>query len=43
VFEKIAQSLNAKLTNEVLFEISDFNDAHEEEVQYTIGPFTLKQ
>ncbi|MCB0541628.1 MAG: diaminobutyrate acetyltransferase, partial [Bacteroidetes bacterium] len=43
VFQKIAQSLNAKLTNEVLFEISDFNDAHEEEVQYTIGPFTKKQ
>ena len=43
VFQKIAQSLNAKLTNEVLFEISDFNEAHEEEVQYTIGPFTLKK
>ena len=43
VFQKIAQSLNAKLTNEVLFEINDFNEAHEEEVQYTIGPFTLKK
>ncbi len=43
VFQKIAQSLNTNIDDEVLFKISDFNDAHEEEVQYTIGPFTKKQ
>lgn len=43
VFQKIAQSLNTNIVDEVLFKISDFNDAHEEEVQYTIGPFTKKQ
>jgi L-2,4-diaminobutyric acid acetyltransferase len=43
VFQKIAQNLSAKLTHKVLFEVNDFNDAHEEEVQYTIGPFTIQQ
>ena len=40
VFEKIAQSQNATLKKEVLFAKEDFLDAHEEEVQFCIGPMT---
>ncbi|MGE4382022.1 MAG: diaminobutyrate acetyltransferase [Arcobacter sp.] len=38
VFEKIANKLNTKIENKTLFSIDDFFDAHEEEIQYLIGP-----
>ncbi|MFA7083635.1 MAG: diaminobutyrate acetyltransferase [Arcobacteraceae bacterium] len=38
VFEKIAKSYETTLTKEVLFEKNDFLNAHEEEVQFYIGP-----
>lgn len=38
VFEKIAAGLGVGMVEKTLFEISDFNDAHEEEVLYKIGP-----
>ncbi|AXX95678.1 diaminobutyrate acetyltransferase [Arcobacter ellisii] len=38
VFEKIAIKLNTKIENKTLFSIDDFFDAHEEEIQYLIGP-----
>lgn len=38
VFEKIAKAQNTTLTKEVLFAKEDFLDAHEEEVQFCIGP-----
>ncbi|MFA7090605.1 MAG: diaminobutyrate acetyltransferase [Arcobacteraceae bacterium] len=41
VFQKIAHSLSTPLSHKILFEINDFNEAHEEEVQYTIGPFKI--
>jgi len=38
-FEKFAKSLNTEIHKETMFEISDFNNAHEDEVLYKIGPF----
>lgn len=43
VFEKLAQFLSTSLMTEVLFDLDDFIQAHEEEVQYTIGPITSKE
>lgn len=42
VFEKLAVFLSTSFTTEVLFDLDDFIQAHEEEVQYTIGPITHK-
>ncbi len=42
VFEKLAQFLSTRFTTEVLFDLDDFIQAHEEEVQYTIGPIIQK-
>lgn len=38
VFEKVANELNTQIINSNFFEISDFNNEHEEEVLYKIGP-----
>ena len=38
VFEKVSNHLQTKIENSVLFSLDDFIDAHEEEVQYLIGP-----
>lgn len=40
VFEKIANHFEVKIENSVLFSLDDFIDAHEEEVQYLIGPIS---
>ena len=42
VFEKVAIDFNTKIENKTLFSLDDFIDAHEEEVQYLIGPITQK-
>ena len=43
VIEKIATDFNTNIKNETLFSLDDFIDAHEIEVQYTIGPInTIK-
>lgn len=39
VFEKTAFELNTQIKAEKFFEIDDFNNSHEEEVLYKIGPF----
>lgn len=39
VFEKVAHFFKTTLTYNTLFAIDDFLDAHEEEVQFCIGPF----
>lgn len=36
VFEKLTQNPDADISSEVMFEVSDFNDAHEDEVLYKI-------
>ncbi len=36
LFEKLCDHYGASFTKEVMFEVSDFNDAHEDEVLYTI-------
>lgn len=38
VFEKLANKFNVDVEKEILFEIDDFCDGHEEEVLYKIGP-----
>jgi L-2,4-diaminobutyric acid acetyltransferase len=38
-FEKFANSYKAEIVQETMFELKDFNDAHEDEVLYKIGPF----
>lgn len=43
VFKKVSTSLNTNMTSENFFEKNDFNEGHEEEVLYTIGPFKLKE
>lgn len=43
VFEKVALELDCDIQSEKHFEIEDFNNAHEEEVLYKIGPFNKKQ
>ena len=43
VFEKVANDFDTNIKNETLFSLDDFIDAHEIEVQYTIGPInTIK-
>ena len=39
VFEKITKSLNTKIVANKFFDSSDFNNEHEEETLYKIGPF----
>ncbi len=39
LFEKLADHLGCEIKSESYFEIEDFNNAHEEEVLYKIGPF----
>ena len=41
VFEKVSNHLQTKIENSVLFSLDDFIDAHEEEVQYLIGPISI--
>jgi L-2,4-diaminobutyric acid acetyltransferase len=36
LFEKLSEHYGASFTKEVMFEVSDFNDAHEDEVLYKI-------
>lgn len=42
LFEKLANKLNCEIKSETYFTVEDFNDAHEEEVLYKIGPFNKK-
>lgn len=43
VFEKLTEELKTKIINKSFFEKEDFNNSHEEEVLYEIGPFKLKE
>ncbi len=43
VFEKLAKKFNVDVEKEILFEIKDFCNGHEEEVLYTIGPIKKKK
>jgi L-2,4-diaminobutyric acid acetyltransferase len=36
VFEKLTRDINGEISSEVMFEVSDFNNAHEDEVLYKI-------
>jgi L-2,4-diaminobutyric acid acetyltransferase len=38
VFHKLANELHTAISEEIMFEVSDFNHAHEDEVLYKIGP-----
>ena len=40
VFEKVAIDFDTDMKSKTLFSLDDFIDAHEEEVQYLIGPIT---
>lgn len=42
VFKKIADEYDTKLVNETFLEVNDFNNAHEDEVLYKIGPINKK-
>jgi len=43
VFEKLSKELKTQIVNKSFFEKEDFNNSHEEEVLYEIGPFKLKE
>ena len=40
VFEKVSIDFDTDIKSKTLFSLNDFIDAHEEEVQYLIGPIT---
>jgi len=42
-FEKFAKELKTKIVSKAFFEKDDFDNEHEEEVLYEIGPFKLKE
>ncbi|MGB5866781.1 MAG: diaminobutyrate acetyltransferase [Arcobacteraceae bacterium] len=38
LFEKLADQLSVNIKDEIFFKVDDFNNAHEDEVLYKIGP-----